>query len=151
MWGVQRDASACHQSAVILGSVRHSRLLTLKGVRMRGYLFVLAGAGFIVPAVSAGAQDLNTLDRHLEQQSWQRLQDHQNRSRRMPPRKAAVPRQTNKLQACSEAHVPDAAYRQIEAEYRRKVKVEGRRQADQWSQSQADIWYKRLKQQRVCR
>ena len=118
---------------------------------MRGLLFVSVGASILATAVPATAQDLNTLDRHLEHQQWQRLQDHQNRSRTMPPRKGTVSPQRQKLQACSEAHVPKAAYRRMEAEYHRKVRAEGRRQADQWSRSQADAWYKRLKAQGVCR
>lgn len=131
-------------------SARPLRLLVREEDMVRRILVISLLVGSPAVPATANAQDLNTLDRHLEQQQWQRLQDHQNRSRTMPPRKGRVPAQRQALQACNENHVPKPAYRRMEAEYQRRLQAEGKREADQWSRAQAGAWYKRLKQQRVC-
>lgn len=118
---------------------------------MRVFASLAFGVSAMVVAVPTIAQDLNTLNRHLEHQQWQRLQDHQNRSRSMPPRKRGSSAERPRLPACTQDHVPRSVYKQMEAEYHRKVRVDGKRLADQWSRSQADAWYERLKQQGICR
>lgn len=66
-------------------------------------LFVATLVGTIFCALATQAQDSSTLDRHLEHQQWQRLQDHQNQSRTMDPRdkKAAQASSKPRLQTCS--------------------------------------------------
>jgi len=118
---------------------------------VRGILVISLSVSASVVAATARAQDLNTLDRHLEQQQWQRLQDHQNQSRTMPARKGRPSARRQVLQACNEDHVPRPAYRRMKAEYQRKLQAEGKHQADQWSRAQAATWSERLKRQKVCR
>lgn len=103
-----------------------------------------------VAATPAMAQDMNTLDRHLEHQRWQRLQDHQNRSRTMKP-KSPNAKKARGLARCTENHVPRAEYRRMKAEYDRKLRAEGKARAERWSRQQALQWEQRLKRQGVCR
>ncbi|KAA0970709.1 hypothetical protein FPY71_09490 [Aureimonas fodinaquatilis] len=106
-------------------------------------------SGFAVPKMAI-AQDLNTLDRHLDSQRWNRLQDHQNQTRTMGPRSQQT-RPSKNLAKCTENHVPRGDYRRMEAEYHKKRRAEGKRNADRWSRQQADAWYQRLKARGVCR
>jgi len=59
---------------------------------------------------------MNTLNRHLETQQWNRLQDHQNRNRTAPPRQ-----QRRGATDCSANALPAAERRRLEAEYGRRV------------------------------
>lgn len=104
----------------------------------------------VFSAMPAMAQDLNVLDRHLEHQRWQRLQDHQTRSRTMQAKNPNLAKASG-LPRCTEDHVPRAEYRRMEAEYGRKARAEGKAVANRWSQQQALQWEQRLKRQGVCR
>lgn len=110
----------------------------------------LALAVSVCSAMPAMAQDLNVLDRHLEHQRWQRLQDHQTRSRTMKARKP-LSGQASGLARCTEDHVPRPDYRRMEAEYGRRLQADGKTSADRWSHQQRAHWLQRLKQQGVCR
>lgn len=96
-------------------------------------------------SLPADAQDLNTLDRHLQHQQSVRVQEHQNRMRAPDARAAKT------LPRCTENHVPKADYRRIKARHDEIARAQGRQKAGQWAQQQADLWYKRLRQQGVCR
>lgn len=88
-------------------------------------------AAAVTVALPATAQDMNTLNRHLEMQQWQRVQDHQNRNRTSPSRQ-----QRRAASECTTAALPAEARRQMEAEYSRRLTAQGREQADVWARDQ---------------
>ncbi|MEO4001641.1 hypothetical protein [Mesorhizobium sp. CAU 1732] len=108
-------------------------------------------------AAPAAAQDMNTLGRHLENQQWQRLQDHQNRNRTMKPsrnsreNRPSQSRQRAALPACSIDLVSSRDRRRMEAEYNRIVRASGSRKADAWAQQQGRIHARQMRQKGLCR
>ncbi|MCW2365124.1 hypothetical protein M2333_002288 [Sphingobium sp. B11D3B] len=115
-------------------------------------LFVATLVGSIFCAPATQAQDSNTLDRHLEHQQWQRLQDHQNQSRTMSPgdKKAAQASSKPQLQTCSADALPAADRRHLEAEYVRRARADGKVSADAWVREQGKQFRLKLIAQGVC-
>ncbi len=111
---------------------------------------MLVGQTFCAPAVQA--QDSNTLDRHLEHQQWQRLQDHQNQSRSMKPRDRTAAQSSSKpqLQTCSADALPAADRRRLEADYVRRARADGKASADAWVREQGRQFRLKLIAQGVC-
>lgn len=103
-------------------------------------------------ATALSAQDSNTLNRHLEQQQWQRLQDHQNQSRQMDARDRDTSQAARRTppQACSADALPAADRRRLEAEYVRRVRSDGRASADAWVREQGQRFRLTLEARGVC-
>lgn len=122
-------------------------------MRMGRSLFVIGM--LIAPmtfATGLSAQDSNTLNRHLEHQQWQRVQDHQNANRRMKPgdRNDGAGRRHGQAQACSADALPAADRRHMEAEYVRRAKADGKASADAWVREQGKRYRLRLIAQGIC-
>ncbi len=83
---------------------------------MKAYAIFLVASVIVTPA--SQAQDLNTLERHLDHQQSTRVQDHQTRMRSGPERKRTVRHKDRLLPTCTERHVPSAAYARLQAQYR---------------------------------
>ncbi len=111
--------------------------------------FILVAAGLSLIGSGSHAQDMNTLDRHLEHQQSTRVQDHQNRMR--SAQNGAPKSKSRTVPRCTEQHVPKADYERLKAQYRQMVATDGKPAADRWSQGQSAGWYQRLKRQGVCR
>ena len=98
------------------------------------------------------AQDANTLDRHLQHQQWQRVQDHQNQTRRMSPRERtgrdSVRDSSSEL--CSADALPAEERRRMEAEYVRRVGEDGKASADAWVREQGRQFRLRLVAAGTC-
>ena len=101
---------------------------------------------------AVAAQDTNTLGRHLEHQQWQRLQDHQNQSRGMPPRErqSKDKAQDTSPQKCSAEALPAPERRRIETEYVKRVRRDGNASADAWVREQGKQFRLRLVAEGVC-
>lgn len=106
----------------------------------------------LVFTTGLSAQDGNTLNRHLEHQQWQRLQDHQNQTRRMNARTpaAADTKRTTGAQSCSADALPAADLRQMEAEYVQRAKADGKASADAWVREQGKQFRLRLVAEGIC-
>ncbi len=111
----------------------------------------VVGLPLVAVLLSTGvlAQDSNTLNRHLEHQQWQRLQDHQMESRKMDVRrqKTAVRAQS---QACSADALPAADRRRMEADYMRRLRADGKASADAWVREQGRKFRLKLVAEGIC-
>ncbi len=114
---------------------------------MRAFI-VAAGIGLLLMA-PAGAQDLNTLNRHLEHQQWQRSQDHQNRARSQRPGPRSGENRTVRPR-CSADALPPAERRRLEIEYARRARAEGRASADLWIRGEGQRFRRDLEARGLC-
>ncbi|MGE4323171.1 MAG: hypothetical protein AB7E60_09105 [Sphingobium sp.] len=122
--------------------MRASRALLVIGTLAAPLLFTTGLRG----------QDSNTLNRHLEHQQWQRVQDHQNRSRTMKARDRDAARDARQApsRACSADALPAADRRRMEAEYVRRARADGKASADAWVREQGKQFRLKLAAQGVC-
>lgn len=104
-------------------------------------LFTLYVAGF--SALPVSAQDMNTLDRHLEHQRWQRLQDHQSRMRSPNPRGRVA-------QSCSIETLPASDKRRLADGYKLRAKRDGKESADMWIHEEGQRYRTKLVEQGIC-
>ena len=98
---------------------------------------------------SVGAQDMNTIGRHLEMQQWQRLQDHQNRNRTASPRHRTERPQSQRAR-CSANSIPAAERQAVQAQAERIQRRDGREAAVQWVANQARAHRDRLIASGAC-
>ncbi|TBU94669.1 hypothetical protein [Phytopseudomonas dryadis] len=97
------------------------------------------------------AYDMNTLDRHLDTQRWNRLQDHQNSQRTKPaPRKNTPTNRKASKPACSADSMPPAERRRMEAQARRIMQREGQAAAVAYARKQGMAYHQKLKKQGIC-
>lgn len=101
---------------------------------------------FAPPAL---AQDMNTLNRHLEHQQWQRVQDHQNRAR-TGGMKRKPPVSRSAKASCTADALPVARRRMLEAEYARRAASDGKASADAWIREEGMRFRRSLKAKGVC-
>ncbi len=109
--------------------------------------FAMAAGMALLLVAPAGAQDMNTLNRHLEHQQWQRLQDHQNRARSQRPRSGERSRARPR---CSADSLPSAERRRLEREYARRLQAEGRASADRWIRGEGMRYRCQLEARGIC-
>ena len=110
-------------------------------------MLAIVMAGLIAAPVAA--QDLNTLDRHLQHQQWQRVQEHQNRMRAPDPKKKPRAR-ASRVSSCSPDAMPAAEKRALNAEYARRAKSDGKARADAWVRVEGIRFHQRLVADGVC-
>lgn len=103
-------------------------------------------AGLMLAPAPVPAQDLNTLQRHLEHQQAVRVQDHQNRMRQGGPTRRAE----RDDRACSADALPAADRRAMEGEYARRFRSDGRASADAWIREQGKRFHQQLVDDGVC-
>ncbi len=103
----------------------------------------------LMPSTASWAYDTNTLDRHLDSQRWNRLQDHQNRKRMGPNRKVQKRQQATRPR-CSADSMPRAERQRIEARAMRIMRSEGREAAVAYARKEGMAYRKKLQRQGIC-
>lgn len=103
----------------------------------------------LMPAANAWGYDTNTLDRHLDSQRWNRLQDHQNR-KRMGPKRTIRKRQQAAQPRCSADSMPRAERQRIEARTMRIMRRDGREAAVAYARKEGMAYRKKLQRQGIC-
>lgn len=124
--------------------------------RAGSFLAVAAGVWILIGSpVPVGAYDLNTLDRHLDTQQQNRIQDHQNhmRSQQRPnqPRpKGQRPRAEQRPFRCSADALSQGERRELIAKGREIERRYGKAAAEEYGRRKGREFYQRLKRQGVC-